>query len=551
MRIPAAVLAKVDYRAAVIGELNARNRYLPPPLADRALLGHVEDLIGRVQARMRRDFHPAQQDSVLARKAGRGSRPLPYVALEDRIIYRALVNVVVGRLPVVPDRGDYDEFADSPLEVSGCKYVLKADVAAYYQYIDHERLIDEVVAQTGDDLAITAVVELLQGGTGRQFGLPQMTEPSDVLGDLYVDPIRRNLVRLGYVTGRYADDFRVACADYSEALEALEHIERSAFELGLVLNEGKTGTPGRETYKESRTEVKRAEQRFFDEQDLQGITIEEFFGSATAAYSDNDDEDFVDVIMDDVTQEGRRLPGNEHDETELTDETAARLEPTADQLAVAARVVSVWRDEDSRSDFGWGSPIWSTLLRKSLATLETGRDDRAVSAAIALLVNEPHLTPQVCNYLIAVGRDDAAPVHRVLNELCGRDRNIVSIWQSLWIAHLAGSVSDGTRRRQRHIEWLEEQVVGAHDAVSAQAALALARRRQLTVELSARAYDRAPEPHRLTAALALAAARGANGVEEVATDQIERWLAEWARKQTWGTRRRVVRKARPAADRPS
>ena len=67
MRIPAAVLAEVDYRAAVIGELNARNRYLPPPLADRALLGHVEDLIGRVQARMRRDFHPAQQDSVTTR----------------------------------------------------------------------------------------------------------------------------------------------------------------------------------------------------------------------------------------------------------------------------------------------------------------------------------------------------------------------------------------------------------------------------------------------------------------------------------------------------
>ena len=52
-------------------------------------------------------------------------------------------------------------------------------------------------------------MELLQGGTGRQFGLPQMTQPSDVLGDLYVDPIRRNLVRLGYATGRYADDFRV------------------------------------------------------------------------------------------------------------------------------------------------------------------------------------------------------------------------------------------------------------------------------------------------------------------------------------------------------
>lgn len=551
MRIPAAVLTEVDYRAAVIDELSARNRYLPPPLADRALLGHVEDLVGRLQARMRRDFHPAQQDSVLARKAGRGSRPLPYVALEDRFVYRALVNAVLVRLPVVPDRGDYDEFADSPLEVEGCNYVLKADVAAYYQYIDHERLIDEVVAQTGDDLAITAVVELLQGGSGRQFGLPQMNDASDVLGDLYVDPIRRSLVRRGYAAGRYADDFRVACADYNEALEALEHIERSAFELGLVLNEAKTGTPGRETYEESRTEVRRAEQRLFDEQAVQGITIDEFFAAVAGGYSEGNDEDLVDVVMDDVDEEGRSLPGSEHDEADPTEESAARVEPTSDQLEVAARVVSVWRDEEARDEYGWGSHIWSTLLRKSLATLEAGRDDRAVVAAIALLVNEPHLTPQVCNYLVAIGRDDAGQVHRVLNELCGRDSNIVSIWQSLWVAYLAGSVSDGTRRRQRHIAWLEGQVDGAHDAVSAQAALALARRRQLTVELGARAYDRAPEPHRLTAALALAAARGANGVEEVAADQVERWLAEWARKQTWGTRRRFVRRTRPVADRPS
>ncbi len=550
MRIPADVLAETDYRAAVAGELAARNRYLPPPLADRALLGHVDGLVGRVQARMRRDFHPARQDSVFARKAGGGSRPLPYIALEDRIIYRALVNVVVGRLPVAPDRGDYDAFADSPLEVDGCNYVLKADVAAYYQYIDHEKLIDEVVAQTGDDLAITAVVELLEGGTGRRFGLPQMSEPSDVLGDLYADPIRSSLVRRGHVAGRYADDFRVACADYNEALEVLEHIERSAFELGLVLNEAKTGTPGRETYADSRNEIRRAEQILFHQQDRHDITVEEFLAQVSGDYSEDDDEDLVDVVLD--TKEGRRLPGIEHDEADPTEPLAAKLKPTSAQLEVGARVVSVWRDEEARANYGWGSHVWSTLLRKSLATLEARRDDRAVNAAIELLVKEPHLTPQVCNYLIAVGRDDPAPVHRVLNELCGRPRNIVSIWQSLWVAYLAGSVSDRRRPPERHIAWLKEQVDAAPEAVSAQAALALARRRRLTVDLAARAYDRAPEAHRLTAALALAAARGASGVEEVAKDQVEYWLAGWARKQVWGTRRRVVRRTRPAVDdRPS
>jgi len=263
MRVPVAVLAAVDFRAIVIAELSARNRFLPPPLADRALLDNVDGLADRLSTRMRRDFEPSQQDSVLARKASRGSRPLPFIALEDRLVYRALVSTLIERLPVVPGREDYDAFVKSPLDVEGGEFILKADLAACYQYVDHERLVDEVVAQTGDDLAVTAVVELLQAGTGRRFGLPQMNASSDILADLYVDPIRRNLLRSGHSVFRYADDFRVACANYSEALSSLEQIERSAFDLGLVLNEAKTGTPRRETYMHSLTEVERAEQQLF------------------------------------------------------------------------------------------------------------------------------------------------------------------------------------------------------------------------------------------------------------------------------------------------
>jgi len=231
-----------------------------------------------------------------------------------------------------------------------------------------------------------------------------------------------------------------------------------------------------------------------------------------------------------VVAEVPALPGSAHDETDPPEGTEASDTPTPEQLAVASRVVALWSADD-KADSNWSSSVWSALLRKSLFALESGRDERAVPTAISLLVREPHLTPQVCGYLVAVGRDQPDLVHEVLDELC--DRDIVSIWQSLWIAYLAGSVSGG-RQRRKHVSWLREQLESPHDSVSAQAALALARRRLLSVRPASRAYDRAPEAHRTTAALALAAAQGVSRGDLVQSDQIEGWLANWARKQSWG-----------------
>lgn len=537
MRIPSAVLAEVDFEEAVIDELSARNRYLPPPLADWALRGNAEEIAERLQTRMRRGFQPFPHDSVLARKAGRGSRPLPYIPLEDRLVYRALVGTLADRLPAPPGRENYDSFVRGPLEVEDCEYVLKADVTAFYQYVDHERLIDEVVAQTGDDLAITAVVEFLEGGTGRRFGLPQMQAASDVLADTYIDPIRRDLVRSGHRVFRYADDFRVPCESYSQALGSLELIERSAFELGLVLNEAKTSTPRLSTYQASLTEVSRAEAQLFAQLAAEGVTVEDFFASVGRGYGDDENDD--DEIGDDIQLPA--LPGSGHDEPDGDDETASIVAPTDEQLEVATRVVSLWDLEDEH-EVDWSAAVWSALLRKSLFTFEIAQDERAVGSAISLLVREPHLTPHICNYLIALGQQDPNRVHAVLDELCAND--IVSVWQSLWVAFLAGSVS-GTSRHRTHLIWLRDQVNSPHAAVSAQAALALARRGSLPADDAARAYDGAPQAHRTTAALAMAAAHGRAGTTFAHDDQIEGWLAAWAATQSWGKRlgaKRVVKR---------
>ena len=513
MQVPRSVAGDLDFGAAVTAEARARNRYLPPAVADRALLEtQATELEDRLRSRTRRGFEPQLHDSVLARKAGGGSRPLPFMALEDRLMFRALVGSLEPRLANLSFNDDYEEFVRAPLAVSNCKYVLKTDIAAFYQFIDHERLVDEVVAQTGDDLAITATIELLQGGTGRRFGLPQMQDASDVLAEVYVDPIRRDLLRAGYSAVRFADDFRVACSTYSETLAALELVERSAYTLGLVLNESKTTNPQRSTYEASIGDVDRAEDELASLMGPEGVTTDDFFAAALGPYAANEPADVADSDL--FTDDG--------DVPEPAVDTAGD-EPTADQIAVANKVLDLW-DSDDATEHGWSNAVWSALIRRALQTLESAGETDALDSAVSLLVRQPHLTPQICGYVVSAGREDPERVRNMLDGLCRQD--IVSVWQALWIAYAAGEVRGGTRTTG-HIQWLRSQLSSAHPSVVAQSALSLARRRLLDVDLGRQAYDNVPMVHRPSVALALAAASYRVGEDFVPNDQLERWLAEW------------------------
>ena len=237
---------------------------------------------------MRHDFDVQDEDVLLARKLGRGARPLSLLGLQERILYRGVVALVEKAAQVSGNRSfeEFEAFQREPLEVQGCRYVLKADIAAYYQYIDHERLVDEVVAQTGDDLAVYIAVDLLHRATGRAYGLPQLNTSSDVLAEIYIEPMRRALIRSGFITYRFADDFRVACRTYAEALSAWEAADSAARDLGLVLNESKTSTPRLERYSASLTALRDQEQQLFQDLDVEQLD--------TPPYSDTEDETGAD-----------------------------------------------------------------------------------------------------------------------------------------------------------------------------------------------------------------------------------------------------------------
>lgn len=558
VRFPDTLQERVAFETVVRAELSTRNRFLPPDLVSVALRPHVAELAKWLKTVMAYDFEPEQMDTVLARKIGGGSRPLPYMSLRDRLAYRALVGTVDPEMESA--RGDHASFQVAALQVKGCKYVLKADVAAFYQYVDHERLVDEVVAQTGDDLGIVAATQLIQASTGRLFGLPQMSQASDALAEIYVDPIRRDLVRAGYAVFRFADDFRVACADYSSTLAALELMERSAFSLGLVLNESKTSTPSIDTYSSSLREIERAEGELFRTMDrtnaeILGVEVEElstpiedFFNVDADVYTDLEidwgDEDLGVVRVDHADE-----ADDEDPDVTKADEPNDPEVPSDRQVEAAKFVLTLWHErtaqdiDEKTAEVEWSNAAWSTLLRKALKVLASVGDDAVLEHVTALLVYEPHLTPQLCGYLSVLASIDEKGVAKALDEVCSR--KVVSVWQALWVANCCGDLPSRGRQAAIHIVWLHDQLASEHQSVAVEAAMSLARRRLLDPDDALRIYNRVAAVHRPRAFIAMAAASGRARRELAPHDQIEGWLGAWATGEPWGRPVRTLRRAKP------
>ena len=127
----------------------------------------------------------------------------------------------------------------------------RADVAAYYQYIDHERLSRELVRQTGRADLAEALVQLLSAMMGgRGVGVPQNNSASDRLADAYLDVVERQLIRGGRRVWRYNDDFHIGAVDWRSANESLHILDRLLAALGLTLNDEKTTPFLRESYED-------------------------------------------------------------------------------------------------------------------------------------------------------------------------------------------------------------------------------------------------------------------------------------------------------------
>jgi hypothetical protein len=524
MKVLSDLRHEIEIDEVVADELSSWNKLLPPRWSDRALRGNEDAVIAWMKSVMRRDIAVEPEEVVLARKLGRGARPCTLLGLKERLLFRSAVSLVESVTgPANRSQEEFDSFQEAPLAFEGCRYVLKADIASYYQYVDHERLVDEVVARTGDDLAVTLATQLLAETSGRQFGIPQLSSVSDVLADVYIDPMRRHLVRSGYPVWSFADDFRVACRSYEEALMALEAADEGARLIGLVLNEMKTSTPGIAKYLASLTAVRDRERDLFAALDVEELDEPDASEYLEEVDLDNSNIEGEPALMDeDEFDEGDVGRGEEPDDGPVT----------AAQLRAASKVIELWfeEEEDDDTQRSEHAAVTTKLLGRALRVFTKGQDESALEYVPSMLVYEPSLTPTIARYVRECGEFARREARDALDEVCRS--GIVSTWQAVWVAYVAGEIP---RRRGggelAHVAWLKAQLRSRQPILRAEAMLALARRRLVTADDVRDVAAGLPNMHRPTALLALAALGQGKAAIDMAESDLDRLRIEWGRQR--------------------
>ncbi len=446
------------------------------------------------------------------------------MSLLDRTLYRALVDLIASSMPSrFSNRPSHPDFIAAPLQVDGAEFISTSDVTAFYEYVDHDVLAMELEAQSGEALAIDALAGLLYELMGRRVGIPQIHASSDVLGDTYIDVVRRRLHRAGHAVFSYSDDFRIATRTLAAAKSSLEMTAREARSLGLVLNESKTFTYGRARYAESLEAFTRAEAELFEEED-----IEEFVLIRSGHY------DLIDEAVSDAAEDSKTFGTvPEDDAIAAVGEPATTHSlsgPTAAQMRAANRALQKWLEEHETSGDSNSQQIAITesLLAVSLPTLGAAGDVSGLPHLSAVLRQAPALTPNVVAYLTRLSRhglEERRKIRLALDELVSEDS--FSTWQQIWLAEAAGSIRRA-KREYAHYGWLRGCLKHADPALRAAAASAVARLR-LAKAAELRPLLDGIGPAWRTLLLWAIAVMDTDAAEAAADDKIERILVEEVR----------------------
>lgn len=429
-RLSEALVRRLNLSDAVEAEADSVRNLLPDePAWDRVKLESAA-IAGYLENQLRAGFRPAPEAEISARKPGHGVRPVPYWGVLERITYRALTTTALSDAPEL-DRSPqaYLEFITAPgryardrqraeaedpilafffLSDSPVKYVVKSDITAFYQFIDHAVLAEEMLHLGVDFELIQALIELLAEVQGRNYGIPQVFEASDMLSELYADRIERELLRAGLAVWRFNDDFRIACDTYSDALTAIERLDAAARQVGLVLSDNKTVTVGIWRYMLDAFDLSPSNAGEI----LNVDNVEDLIGDYTDDFGEEDANEALAVI--------RRA------QVRTTD-----VDPPVEE--------NQWiKLRDLRSDD-------VRLLRRAVNGMIIAGDARAVPDVVRLAIYAPSLTPNLMRYLRTIGetlepeaaawKDLGASVDQLASDVA------LNAWQCLWLVDIVRELS--------------------------------------------------------------------------------------------------------------
>lgn len=174
-------------------------------------------------------------------KPGGGERQLGIPTVQDRLVQQALLQVLQPILDPTfhahsygfrPGRSAHQAVAAAQAYIrEGCDWVVDLDLEAFFDHVNHDRLMSRLGERIADHRVRWIVRRFLQAGvlengglTPTREGTPQGGPLSPLLANLVLDEFDGELDRRGLRFVRYADDCNVYVRSERAATRAFENL---------------------------------------------------------------------------------------------------------------------------------------------------------------------------------------------------------------------------------------------------------------------------------------------------------------------------------------
>jgi group II intron reverse transcriptase/maturase len=228
---------------------------------------NLEDRIADLHGRVHRGAYRAKPSlRIWIPKPDGRQRPIGIAALEDKIVQQAVVWVLQAiyeqdflgfSYGFRPNRGCHQALDALTVAIVDrqVNWVLDADIAGFFDTIDHEWLIQFLEHRIGDQRVLRLIRKWLTAGVSEdgewsetKVGTPQGAVISPLLAnvflhyvfDLWIEWWRTHHAQGAVVVVRYADDFVIGFQHQSEAQDCREALRQRFAKFGLTLHDEKT-----------------------------------------------------------------------------------------------------------------------------------------------------------------------------------------------------------------------------------------------------------------------------------------------------------------------